>query len=113
MTSIHDPAHYLFNDLDPATQADCVSDLVPQPHKAHFCRLTRDSYRYIPSGYVLCEKDQATPRFVQEAMIKKAQDAGVQLMEYRMDSGHFPFISQPRALVDILLAFVEVLNRKD
>ncbi len=54
--------------------------------------------------------DQAIPLFVQEAMVKSAQDTGVRLIEYQIRSGHSPFMSQPMALIDVMLAFVKVVD---
>lgn len=113
MTTTRNPGEHFFSDLDSATQAYYSSELVPQPRKAHSTKLTRAAYRYTPTGYVFCAQDRALPVFVQEAMVKKLQNAGVQITEYRIDSGHSPAISQPRQLVDIMIKFMSVAKGED
>ena len=45
-------------------------------------------------------------------MVKNAQDAGVALMKYRICFGLSPFMVQPMALIDMMLAFVKVMDGK-
>ena len=90
MTTTRDPGQNILSDVDPSARAYYESMLAPQPRKAHSSKLTRASYHYIPTGYVLCEQDQASPLFVQEAMVRTIQSTGAKIAEYRISSGHQP-----------------------
>ena len=50
----------------------------------------------IPSTYVLCENDGAVPPFVQEML------SGGMNVE-RISAGHFPFLTKPQRVTDIIM----------
>lgn len=53
--------------------------------------LTHETYRYIPSAYLLTTQDQA---FVHEYQLKTVQDAGISVVG-TIEAGHSPFLSKP------------------
>ena len=64
----------------------------------------------MPTGYVLCENDQASPLFVQELMVKTIRDSGVDIIEYRCNAGHSPQLSQPQRMIDFMMDFVKTVD---
>jgi len=64
------------------------------------------AYKAIPSNYLICEDDNAIPPFVQEEMVKAAQDAGADMKFERLKSSHSPFLSHPEETVDFLIRAV-------
>ena len=64
----------------------------------------------MPTGYVLCENDQASPLFVQEMMVKTIRDSGVDILEYRCNAGHSPQLSQPETVINFMRDFVKAVE---
>ena len=82
-----------------------MSQIVPQQQSAVTSKLTRASYRYIPTGFVVCEEDNGFLPEVQEGMIEVVQQSGVDVLVYRLKSGHSVYLSQPEALIGKILEF--------
>jgi pimeloyl-ACP methyl ester carboxylesterase len=56
------------------------------------------AWRHVPSTYLVCAKDRGTPAEAQREFARRA-DSVVEL-----DAGHHPFLSQPAAVRDLILA---------
>ncbi|MBJ7521774.1 MAG: alpha/beta hydrolase [Solirubrobacteraceae bacterium] len=56
------------------------------------------AWQHVPSTYLVCAQDQGTPAELQREFAGRA-DSVVEL-----DAGHHPFISQPAAVRDLILA---------
>jgi hypothetical protein len=54
-----------------------------------------DSWKSIPSSYLLCEDDLAVPPSGQEGIIQNARDLGGDVEVTRIKTGHCPFLSMP------------------
>ncbi|KAJ4289592.1 hypothetical protein N0V90_010921 [Kalmusia sp. IMI 367209] len=89
-----------YNDLPPAERAHWISKVSPT-HSFHTkaSKATGESWKEIPTSYLICEDDLAIPVFAQEAMTKMVQDMGGDLSTERFKCSHSPFLSQPDEVV--------------
>ena len=69
--------------------------------------ITHETYRDIPSTYILTTKDQA---FKHEYQLKTVERAGLTATKV-METGHSPFLSRPEEVRDIIICFVEGLQQ--
>ena len=60
-------------------------------------------------GYLFCTEDAAIPLFAQEMMVEKARESGVEVREWRVKSGHSPFLSMPEKVAEVVAGFVSIL----
>ena len=96
---IKDPARNLYNDL-PVDEAEYwAARIIDQSYAVQTTKLTRESYRHVPSTYVVCENDQSVPPQFQEMFAEKAGAAVL-----RIDSGHSPMLSKADELADMVVA---------
>lgn len=84
---------------------DCDADISTQA----IARLTRQSlhviqqpvraaaWQRVPSTYLVCTQDRGTPADLQREFARRAGNV------VELDTGHHPFLSQPRAVRDLLL----------
>jgi pimeloyl-ACP methyl ester carboxylesterase len=91
------PEEVFYNDVDPATAAEYSGRLNHQSLDVGH-PLTDAAWRHVPTSYVLCELDGATPVDAQEAMSRRTRRI------HRLQSGHCPFISQPAEVAEIIRA---------
>jgi pimeloyl-ACP methyl ester carboxylesterase len=85
------PIAMFYADVDPATASAAAARLKPQSLRSWTERVEHVDVR-VPTTYLLCENDQALPTAMQESFA--AQTDRIQ----RLDSGHSPFLSQPKQL---------------
>jgi pimeloyl-ACP methyl ester carboxylesterase len=85
------PIAMFYADVDPAIASAAAAQLKPQSLRSWTEAATHVDVR-ATTTYLLCENDQALPTPMQEAFA--AQTDRVE----RLDSGHSPFLSQPREL---------------
>ena len=64
--------------------------------------ITHETYRDIPSTYILTTKDQA---FRHEYQLKTVERAGLMVTKV-METGHSPFLSRPEEVKDIVISFI-------
>jgi pimeloyl-ACP methyl ester carboxylesterase len=86
-----------YNDLEPAAAAEAVSHLRAMSAAVLEQTPTAIAWKGIPSTYVLTGLDNATPTVVQRELCKRAG----QVYELE-DSGHSPFLSQPKKVADVI-----------
>jgi len=101
-------ASILYNDLPEPEAILWESRLILQSYNVQKTKLTRAAYQYIPSTYLICEKDQAAPTQYQEMF---ATSAGA-IVE-RCSSGHSAMLSQTNFLADNIAGVVERAVHKD
>lgn len=65
-------------------------------------KITRAAWRYVPSTYLVGEKDQAAPKEYQE-MFAKIAGAKIE----KCDAGHSPMLSDCGMLVERILCAIE------
>jgi pimeloyl-ACP methyl ester carboxylesterase len=56
------------------------------------------AWQHVPSTYLVCAQDRGTPADVQRAFAARASSV------VELDAGHHPFLSQPAAVRDLILA---------
>ncbi len=91
------PAAVFYGDVEPALAERCVERLQLQSLAAAMAPLPAAGWHDLPSRYVQCEQDRAIPVGMQEVMSRHADEV------HRLDSSHSPFLSQPDAVVALLL----------
>ncbi len=92
------PAQGLFYADLPAAEADAaVARLTTQSVRAFHDEVTATAWRGRPTTYVITEQDVIFPVEAQEALAARAGASVV-----RMATSHSPFLSQPRAVADII-----------
>lgn len=111
------PEDKFYNDIDdPKLLQELVNNLRPQSYGPYFSKSTYAVWRDVPSTYVMCQKDQALPFEVQQAMaanvMKVTVESGgkVGMQVFTLDSSHSPFLSRPEELGDIVLSVAESLQ---
>ncbi|KIW98634.1 uncharacterized protein Z519_00295 [Cladophialophora bantiana CBS 173.52] len=90
------PIETFYNDVDSPERY--VAMLKPHSYRAFFSKVTDPGWKYVPSTYLLCEKDEAIPPHAQRGMVEGAQKAGAQMRVETMDASHSPFMSMPREM---------------
>ncbi|KIX98567.1 uncharacterized protein Z520_05868 [Fonsecaea multimorphosa CBS 102226] len=90
------PIDTFYNDVDGPEKY--VAMLKPHSYRTFFSKMTNPGWKYIPSTYLLCEKDEAIPLHAQKGMVEGAQKAGAQMKVESMDVSHSPFLSMPQEL---------------
>lgn len=83
-------------DVDEARTAAALAKLRPQA-AACFVSPSSGKTHAHPTTYVICEQDGAIPPAAQEAMSVQATHV------VRLDAAHFPQLSQPAAVAEVLL----------
>jgi pimeloyl-ACP methyl ester carboxylesterase len=92
------PARGLFYADLPEAEADAaVARLTTQSVRAYHDEVTATSWRGRPTTYVITEQDAIFPPEAQEALAARAGASTV-----RMATSHSPFLSQPRAVADVI-----------
>ncbi|KAG0648374.1 hypothetical protein D0Z07_5133 [Hyphodiscus hymeniophilus] len=94
-----------YNDLSRPEAEYWASQLLPQSIGVFWSRTTYAAWRYIPSTYVLCGRDQSITLPYAEMILRAAQDS----QPHRIDSvercaaaGHCVMLSQVQWTVDML-----------
>ncbi|MFD4249665.1 alpha/beta hydrolase [Amycolatopsis thermoflava] len=84
------------HDCDPEVAADAMTRLVPQTAAAFTQPVRAAAWRSLPSTYVVCADDPATPPEVQREQAKRAGTV------VEMACGHHPFLTRPAELAAVL-----------
>lgn len=58
-----------------------------------------ESWREIPTSYLLCEDDMTIPAAAQESMTRKVKETGADIEVKRIKSDHSPFLGCPEVVV--------------
>jgi pimeloyl-ACP methyl ester carboxylesterase len=91
------PQALFYGDL-PAAEADAAAArLTTQSLRAYQDEVTATAWRGRPTTYLITERDAALPTDLQEAFADRAGSSTV-----RLATSHSPFLSQPRAVADII-----------
>lgn len=93
-------AQTFLNDCTPDAIAKAVPRFRPQALKPIITPATWTAdFEHLPKDYIQCSKDRVLHPELQALM---AERAGVTKM-FSLESGHEPFLSMPRELVDLLV----------
>jgi pimeloyl-ACP methyl ester carboxylesterase len=98
----------LYNDVDLPTFQAATNLLTPDDPIGHFAtpsQRTLAKWGSVPRSYIRTLKDNALPLALQDRFLREtaAFAPGNPTKVYNLDSGHSPFLSQPKALADLLL----------
>lgn len=99
-------AGMFYNDVEPEQSSRWTALLRPQSVGVFQSSITHETYRDIPSAYLLNTKDQA---FRYEYQVKTVQRAGITATKI-LETGHSPFLSRPEEVKDFVVSFVAGLN---
>ncbi|KIX09789.1 uncharacterized protein Z518_00870 [Rhinocladiella mackenziei CBS 650.93] len=69
-----------------------VGTLKPHSYRTFFSKVTYPAWKYVPSTYLLCEKDLAIPIHAQKEMVEGADG---RFRTEMVDASHSPFLSMP------------------
>ncbi|WP_435135212.1 alpha/beta hydrolase [Actinacidiphila sp. bgisy144] len=86
------------HDCGPEVQAQAADHLAAQSVRVTGQPVGAAAWQQVPSTYLVCARDRGTPPRLQREFARRAA-AVVEL-----DAGHHPFLSQPAAVRDLLLA---------
>ncbi|PGH07290.1 hypothetical protein GX51_01834 [Blastomyces parvus] len=97
-----DPIPAFYHDADPAVAKYYASLLRRQSVGPMYSTTTYESFRHIPSAYLLLSNDRAMS-FPKQKRI--AKDAGIEQLLGPLDSGHSPFLSRPEEVSKYIRQF--------
>ena len=84
-------------DFDDPTYAGAAERLTAQNETVFGQPVTRVAWRDVPSTYVVCGEDRATPPEKQRAQAARATDV------VELPAAHHPFVTRPDLMADVLL----------
>ncbi|KIW80029.1 hypothetical protein Z517_06644 [Fonsecaea pedrosoi CBS 271.37] len=90
------PIDTFYNDVDDPEKY--VAMLKPHSYRTFFSKVTQPGWKFVPSTYLLCERDEAIPIHAQKGMVEGAQQAGAQMRVETVDASHSPFLSMPQEM---------------
>ena len=97
------PEAVFYNDLPEAEAKHWAGELRRHSYATKFCGGTGvESWKRIPSTYVVCEDDQAIPVEVQEGMVEGCRGAGAEMGVVRVKSGHSLMLSVTGEVVRVV-----------
>jgi pimeloyl-ACP methyl ester carboxylesterase len=85
-------------DCDPQIQQQATDKAARQSLSVLTQPVSSAAWKHVPSTYLVCTDDRGTPA---ERQRKYARRAGTVV---ELDAGHHPFLSQPAAVRDLILA---------
>jgi pimeloyl-ACP methyl ester carboxylesterase len=94
----HALAETFLQDCDPAIQREAENKTARQSLAVLEQPVQSAAWQQIPSTYLVCAEDRGTPASRQREFAARA--SGV----VELDAGHHPFLSQPSAVRDLILA---------
>lgn len=102
--SAADAISVFYNDIPTPAAEKLAAEIQPQSVGVFWSTVTYAPWRRIPTTYVLCENDVAFTMGYAEYLLgeaRKTDDHMIDTLE-RCDSGHFPMISRPEWLGEVL-----------
>ncbi|KAK0643700.1 Alpha/Beta hydrolase protein [Cercophora newfieldiana] len=92
-----------YNDLPKDKQQRQLAQTIPHPKAGPFRRPEVVAYDKIPTTFVYCTEDNAFPYTVQRALVAAHKSNGIHVDEETVEAGHYPFLSVPEKLADVVL----------
>lgn len=95
-----------YQDLDDETSKKLGEDLRPQSLGSYWGITTYAAWRYIPTSYIICNKDKPTTVAAIHHLISGAKASGPHKIDnvIEVDAGHSPFASKPEWTAETLIA---------
>jgi len=91
-------AETFLQDCDPETQREAMDKTAFQSLAVLEQPVQSAAWQHVPSTYLLCARDRGTPAEAQRDFARRAGSV------VELDAGHHPFLSQPAAVRDLILA---------
>jgi pimeloyl-ACP methyl ester carboxylesterase len=91
-------AETFLQDCDPEIQREALNKTARQSLAVLEQPVQSAAWQHVPSTYLLCTEDRGTPAERQREFAGRAGSS------VELDAGHHPFISQPAAVRDLILA---------
>jgi pimeloyl-ACP methyl ester carboxylesterase len=91
-------AQTFLQDCDPEIQRQATRKTARQSLAALEQPVQSAAWHHVPSTYLICAEDQGTPAALQRRFARRAGNV------VELDTGHHPFLSQPAAVRDLILA---------
>ena len=85
-------------DCDPAIQRQALDRTARQSLAVLQQPVQSAAWQHVPSTYLVCAQDRGTPAASQREFAARAGNV------VELDAGHHPFLSQPAAVRDLILA---------
>jgi pimeloyl-ACP methyl ester carboxylesterase len=85
-------------DCDPEIQREAIDKTARQSLAVLEQPVQSAAWRHLPSTYLLCAEDRGTPAESQREFARRSGSV------VELDAGHHPFLSQPAAVRDLILA---------
>ncbi|KAI9659544.1 MAG: hypothetical protein M1821_001803 [Bathelium mastoideum] len=103
------PTDTFYHDLSDQEARHWASKLKRQSLGTNLTPIKYAAWKHYPTAYLLTEHDKALPIFVQQMLLDKALAAGTVALEERIQTGHSPFLKDPKATADFLARFTQRL----
>ncbi len=91
-------AETFLQDCDPEVQREATGKTARQSLAVLEQPVQSAAWQHVPSTYLVCAEDQGTPAELQREFAGRAGSV------VELDAGHHPFLSQPAAVRDLILA---------
>lgn len=91
-------AETFLQDCDPEIQREAPNKTARQSLTVLEQPVQAAAWQHVPSTYLLCVEDRGTPAESQREFARRAGNV------VELDAGHHPFLSQPAAVRDLILA---------
>jgi pimeloyl-ACP methyl ester carboxylesterase len=91
-------AETFLQDCDPEIQREAMDKTARQSLAVLEQPVQSAAWQHVPSTYLVCAEDQGTPAELQREFAARAGSV------VELDAGHHPFLSQPAAARDLILA---------
>ena len=88
-------------DCDPEIQREAADKTACQSLAVLAQAVQSAAWQHVPSTYLVCAEDRGTPAALQREFAAGAGSVG------ELDAGHHPFLSQPAAVRDLILALAD------
>ncbi|KAL7950100.1 Alpha/beta hydrolase fold-1 [Trichoderma barbatum] len=99
----YDIGAIFYPDLPQEEQQKWLKTLKKHPKATSFYTPTNFAFTEIDTAFVYLEKDVAFPLFAQKTMVESIKEQGVNVQEETLPSGHFPSLSMPRELAQMVI----------
>jgi hypothetical protein len=101
----HDIGAVFYPDIPKDEHQRWLKLLVNHPKALSFYSPKNLSYTEIDTVFIYCEKDAAFPYLAQKDVIQAMKSQGLRIREESLPSGHFPSLSMPDKLADVVLKY--------
>lgn len=95
----------MYPDIPKDEQEKWLKLTVNHPKSCSFHSPKSLSYMDIETVFIYCEKDVGFPYPAQIAVVQALKSQGAKIQEETLPSGHFPSLSMPDKLAEIVLKY--------